>query len=350
MVFDGLDGLLQELTRRDDGHVGGSQELFSPVDDRAHALLDCPVLSIDAVDPGERLGFLDFPVQHVVVVTVADRPEAIGGVHVFIEVMARVFQGALIHGQRVCAPTVSEVVDHYVVVVHWYPEMAVDHGFSVGAGPELSEGHDILVAPHEGLVFAHRSDAEIAVAIVGGFHLDVRGRALQEWGVGRDARLFGLIGQFAVQDGRMRGVYPAFHRLQPVAFLPDFGHVPMGRRDLSQLEFRRRRSLVSRAQIGPYHAAHIQGWVSGYLDSLFELARFVHLVDTITFHVELPAMVHAPDPALLVAPEIQAGAAVWAGFLDQADLAVGAAEGEEFLAHQAHPHRRAVGLRYLHGE
>ena len=205
--------------------------------------------------------------------------------------------------------------------------MAVDYRFSVPAGSDLGERHHILVPPHERLVFSHGPDAKITVTIVGVLHFHVWGRALKEWRVGGDAGLVTVISQFAVQDRRMGSVDPALQCLEPVTFLPHLGHVAVCVWDLGQLELGRSRFLVGRAEIGPNHAAHIQGWVSGDLDPFFELSRLVHLIDAVAVHIELPAVVHATDPALFVAPEIKASPAVGTALLDQTDAAIGAAEG-----------------------
>ena len=71
IILDGLDGLFQELARRNDGNVGRAQEFLRPVNDRPHALLDGAILRVDPTDTGERLVLLDVPVQHVIVVPVA---------------------------------------------------------------------------------------------------------------------------------------------------------------------------------------------------------------------------------------------------------------------------------------
>ena len=108
--------------------------------------------------------------------------------------------------------------------------MAVDYLFPIATGSELGERHYVLVAAHECLILTYWPYAKVTVAIVGGFHLYVRSSPLKEWGIWRDARLIGIIGQFAMQDGGMGGVDPTLHCLKPVALLPDLGHVPVGLR------------------------------------------------------------------------------------------------------------------------
>src|ERR1044071_6351888 len=152
-----------------------------------------------------------------------------------------------------------------------------------------------------------------------------------------------------MHDRRVRGVDAALQRLQPVAFLDNLRDVPAVFRHLSPGEFRRRRHLVGRAEISPYKAAQLDRRIGGEVDVLLELVlrRLVHLVDTVTRDVEFPAVIGAPEPAFLIAPEPQRNAAVRAEFVDKADPAVAVAERDEVLAEQLDPDRRAVGLGNL---
>src|SRR5205823_9522915 len=60
-------------------------------------------------------------------------------------------------------------------------------------------------------------------------------------------------------------------------------------------------------------------------------------------YAELPAVVHATQAALFVTREEQRGAAVWAVVLEQPDLALRVAEGDQLFAEQQDTHRVAVG-------
>jgi hypothetical protein len=73
------------------------------------------------------------------------------------------------------------------------------------------------------------------------------------------------------------------------------------------------------------------------------LGGFIRHIDAGAVHSELPAVVHAAKAGFLVPSKEQRGATMWAVVLDQADLAVAVAEGDELLAQQLHPHRIAVG-------
>src|SRR4029077_3716530 len=88
------------------------------------------------------------------------------------------------------------------------------------------------------------------------------------------------------------------------------------------------------------------GRISSYADLVLELVflRLVHLVDTTAVDGEFPAVINATQPALLVAPEPQRGAAMWTIFVEEPDPAVAVAERDEILAQQPDAHRRGAGL------
>ena len=73
--------------------------------------------------------------------------------------------------------------------------------------------------------------------------------------------------------------------------------------------------------------------------------RLVQHVDAVAVDVELPAVIDAAQPAFLVAPEEQRGAAMRAVFVDQTDAALAVAERHEVLAEQPDAHRRTIRLR-----
>jgi len=140
-------------------------------------------------------------------------------------------------------------------------------------------------------------------------------------------------------------VETAFEPLQPVALLNDLADVPVRLQHLCPGEFRQRRDLLGRTHIGPDEAAQFAGRISSYADLVLELVflRLVHLVDTTAVDGEFPAVVNATQPALLVAPEPQRGAAMWTIFVEEPDPAVAVAERDEILAQQPDAHRRTVG-------
>jgi len=60
-------------------------------------------------------------------------------------------------------------------------------------------------------------------------------------------------------------------------------------------------------------------------------------------------MIGAAQPALLVAAEPQRDAAMRAELVDEADAILAVAKGDQRLAEQLHPHRRAIRRRELVG-
>ena len=74
------------------------------------------------------------------------------------------------------------------------------------------------------------------------------------------------------------------------------------------------------------------------------LGGLVGHVDAVAVDVELPAVVDAAQAGFFVAAEEQGRAAVRAVVLDQADLAVGVAEGDELLAEEQDPHGSESGV------
>src|SRR6185437_3790804 len=104
-----------------------------------------------------------------------------------------------------------------------------------------------------------------------------------------------------------------------------------------------------RAHVDPDHAAALGERVALELDLLAEAAfhRLRGHLDTLARHVVLPAVVGATQAAFLVAPEPERDAAVRAELVDEAQAALGVAEGHHALAQALHAHRGAVGLREL---
>ena len=68
----------------------------------------------------------------------------------------------------------------------------------------------------------------------------------------------------------------------------------------------------------------------------FAAGRFIGHIDAAAFDIEFPAMIEAAQSVFFVTTEKQRGAAVRAHVIDQADLAIGVAEGDEIFAEQSH--------------
>ena len=154
-----------------------------------------------------------------------------------------------------------------------------------------------------------------------------------------------------VQKGKVRCVDAAFQRLLVIAFHQALRGVEVLCRQAHEFHLRQRRDALLRAQVGPDDA-------SGFVDRVClganvriaphrAAGRFTRHVQQLAGDAELPAVVHAAQPAFLVAPEEQLGQAVRAMRVQQADLPAGVPEGDEVLAHQPNPHRRAIRRRQL---
>jgi hypothetical protein len=82
---------------------------------------------------------------------------------------------------------------------------------------------------------------------------------------------------------------------------------------------------------------------------VFEVAfgGFGRHLDAVAVDIEFPAMIDAANAALLVAPEVERGAAVRAVRLDDANFVIGVAKGDQILAEQAQTHGRAIRMGQL---
>src|SRR5262249_54044473 len=107
-----------------------------------------------------------------------------------------------------------------------------------------------------------------------------------------------------------------------------------------------RRRFGACPHIDPDDAGAFRGRIGLGLDLVLEILRRRHArhVDAIAGNVELPAVVDAADAVLLVTPEEQRGAAVWAAMVYDADPPGAVAKGNQLLAEQHQPHRGAVAL------
>jgi len=150
----------------------------------------------------------------------------------------------------------------------------------------------------------------------------------------------------------MGGVETAFEPLQPVALLNDLADVPVRLRCLGPGEFRSRRHALGRSEIGPHNPAKLDRRIGGDVDLMLKLVllRLVQLVDAGAGDIELPAVVDAAQPAFLVAPEEQRGAAVRTILVQKPDAALRVTKGDKVLAQQPHAHGWAVRRGDFAGE
>jgi hypothetical protein len=118
-------------------------------------------------------------------------------------------------------------------------------------------------------------------------------------------------------------------------------------RQQGSLDPRQRGRLRPLAHIDPDQAVALGNLVGLGFDFLRVVLtrRCVRHIDTITRGVELPAVIDAADAVLLVAPEEQGGAAMWAAVIQDPDPAGAVAERDQPFAEQHQPHRRAVALQ-----
>ena len=144
----------------------------------------------------------------------------------------------------------------------------------------------------------------------------------------------------------MRGVDVAFEALQPVAVAHVAHDDALVVGDAQHLERRQRRRHLALAHVDPDDAALLGDLVGLGLDAVGEALVLgqVRLVEAVAFDVELPAVIDAAQAAFLVAAEEHRGAAVRAAVIEDADAALGVAEGDQLLAQELDAHRRGVGL------
>ncbi len=313
--------------------------LLAAVDYGAHAFLDSAVLGVDPVDPGERLVFLHLAIQEVVVPPVGLRAEG------RLVDVGRTVSGAALHPilviERRVGRAVVPVVDHRGAVIHRDPDVPRHRGAArvrlIGA--DLVKRQDEVIGADVHLALVERPDAGVVITPVRQID-DERGRLPPNERVLRaDARPARVGRDEPVQDGRVRGVDAALERLQPVALLDHLRHVTVRRRRLGPGELGQRRLEVR--------------WVDGRIGRLADLVleaqlfRLVHHVHATAADVELPAVVDAPETALLVASEEERRAPMRAVFVEETDAPFGVAERHQLLAQQLDAHRRAVGLGQL---
>src|SRR5262249_12763797 len=138
-----------------------------------------------------------------------------------------------------------------------------------------------------------------------------------------EARTRGIDGKHTVEDRHVRRVDATFEPLQPVALLDHLGNVAMRVRRLRPCDVRERRTPIGRAEVSPDDAPRLHRGIASRADLARELdlRGLVHHVYAAPFHVELPAVVDAPEPAVLVAPEEERGLAMRAALVEETDAA-----------------------------
>src|SRR5262249_10919266 len=103
--------------------------------------------------------------------------------------------------------------------------------------------------------------------------------------------------------------------------------------------------------VGPDDVVSLLAGIGAGPDLRLEVAlgRLVGHVHAGALAVELPAMVHAAQPLLLVAAEEERGSAMRAGVLDESELPGGCPETDQVLAEEPDAHGGTVRSRKLVG-
>ena len=139
-----------------------------------------------------------------------------------------------------------------------------------------------------------------------------------------------------VQKAEMRGIDIALQRLHPVAFALPAGHQCLFRRAQQRFERGKGWRHFALAQIDIDEPAALGDLIGAglYLAAEILFGRQVRHIEAIALGVELPAVIDAAQPALLVAPEEQRGAAMGAAVVQDADRSAAVAERDQLFAEQ----------------
>ncbi len=151
----------------------------------------------------------------------------------------------------------------------------------------------------------------------------------------------------------MRGIQIAFHHLGPVAVHQLFRDIAVWIIQNTEFQFGQFRQHIGLgAHVSPDDSAPFPGRVGLGPDGIVvpRAGGDIGQVHRLALHIELPAMVDAAQAAFLVPAKEQIGAAMGAMGLQQAQAALGVAEGDQLLAHHRYAQGRAVRLRQLLGQ
>src|SRR5262245_26872570 len=150
----------------------------------------------------------------------------------------------------------------------------------------------------------------------------------------------------------MGGIDVPLDALEPVAVHGDARGHHMVRRELMEYKIRQWRLLLRRTHVSPEHPGGLNDGVSLGADLVFEIAsRCVRRCgDALAMDVEGKAMVDAHQPALVIDPVVEGGAAVGTAFLKQAHLSHSVPKGHQLFTQKLDPHRRPIGLWELRGQ
>jgi len=104
--------------------------------------------------------------------------------------------------------------------------------------------------------------------------------------------------------------------------------------------------------VNPNQAAVDGHRVSRDVNFVFEVAfgGLGRHVNAVAIDIKFPTMIDAANATLLVAPKIERRAAVRAVSLNDADLIIRVAKGDQILTEQAQAHGRAIRMGQLLGQ
>src|SRR5581483_8417206 len=145
-----------------------------------------------------------------------------------------------------------------------------------------------------------------------------------------------------VLDGALDG-------LDVVAGVVDLANAALIRGYRGPPEVRERRLLLLRAHVDPDHVALLHDREGSVLDVEAHpaLGRLAGSLQDVPVHVDLPAVVEAADPALLVSAEEEGGLTVGTTLFHDADMTVAVAKCNEVLAEEPDADWVTVRLRQL---
>jgi hypothetical protein len=319
--------------------------LLRAVDDRVHHLLNGLVLQGNADDAGVTVASaLHLQVHHMIVRLVRDRAPAshpIGGSRQILQRPRQTGNDRAVSiSQRFelsAGPLQIDIENHGVLIVDRHP----------GIGRQILF-HSVARIDHPERKNKTR-EAMMLMSFHGGALRRVHGAELRLGDVDARRLVHDAVGRWIIrihpaavdvarmQKSEMGCVDIAFDRLQPIAF-------PVGERDVSvvglvwhdRVNLRKRRRHRALAHVDEHQPALLAGLVGGcrHAGRILVLVGKVRLIDTVAVDIELPAVIGAAKPVVLVASQKQRRAPVRAAVIEYSHPAAGVAEGDQLLAEQ----------------
>ena len=139
----------------------------------------------------------------------------------------------------------------------------------------------------------------------------------------------------------MARVDVAFLQLEIVPDRQHLGRIDLLRRKFEDLDVRERRLEAWRAEVGPHEPSAFERRVGIRTDAVLERRSLgaVRHVDALAAAIELPTVVDAAQPVLLVTAPVQVRAAMRTVRGEQSDRAGGVAESDELFVEHVHADR-----------